>query len=217
MGKRDLQKEKQQELAAIWGSEVQGDARFPKRRRAAQKKGLGAVEDNDDDVDPDVLSDIGSDAGSITSKLSDTARKETRKTVKKKRADYRLHCFVEPGTELNAVRTVFEAYEPKVEIRTAQKGNLLNKSQFAVLTFRNKAMALHAVKQLDGTNQRDLLGVSSLKLNLMLTRQQSKIARKALNRKIRHEKERNQLMEEQEDLAFIENFLKQHSSAKKSK
>ncbi|AYU76777.1 hypothetical protein, conserved [Leishmania donovani] len=216
MVKRDLQKEKQQELAAIWGSEVQGDARFPKRRRAAQKKGLGAVEDNDD-VDPAALSDIGSDAGSITSKHSDTAKKETRKTVKKESTDYRLHCFVEPGTELNAVRTVFEAYEPKVEIRTAQKGNLLNKSQFAVLTFRNKAMALHAVKKLDGTNQRDLLGVSSLKLNLMLTRQQSKIARKTFNRKIRHVKERNQLMEAQEDMAFIRNFLKQHSGAKKGK
>ncbi|CAG9570130.1 conserved hypothetical protein [Leishmania major strain Friedlin] len=216
MGKRDLQKEKQQELAAIWGSEVQGDARFPKRRRAAQKQGLGAVENNDD-VDTDVLSDIVSDAGSITSKHSDTAKKETRKTAKKKSTNYRLHCFVEPGTELNAVRTVFEAYEPKVEIRTAQKGNLLNKSQFAVLTFRNKAMALHAVKKLDGTNQRDLLGVSSLKLNLMLTRQQSKIARKTFNRKIRQEKERNQLMEEQADLAFIRNFLKQHSGAKKDK
>ncbi|GET86614.1 hypothetical protein, conserved [Leishmania tarentolae] len=215
MGKRDLQKEKEQELSAIWGSEVQGGARFPKRRRVAQKKGLGAVEDNDD-VDPEVLSDVGSDAGSTTSTHSDTTKKEAKKTTKKKSTNYRLHCFVEPGTELNAVRTVFEAYEPKVEIRTAQKGNLLNKSQFAVLTFPNKAMALHAVKTLDGTNQRDLLGVGSLKLNLMLTRQQSKIARKKFNRKIRHERAQNQLMEEQEDLAFIRNFLKQHSSVTKS-
>ncbi|KAG5510369.1 hypothetical protein GH5_06566 [Leishmania sp. Ghana 2012 LV757] len=212
MKKRDLQKEKQLELAAIWGSEVHGDARFPKRRGTAQKE-RGAVKDSDA-VGPDAPSDIGSDAESVTSKGSGAAKKEARKGVKERRTDYRLHCFVEPGTELNAVRTVFEAYEPKVEIRTAQKGNLLNKSQFAVLTFRNKAMALHAVKMLDGTNQRDLLGVTSLKLNLMLTRQQSKIARKKLNRKIRHEKERNQLMEEHDDLEFIRNFLQQQSSAK---
>ncbi|KAG5484701.1 hypothetical protein LSCM1_06518 [Leishmania martiniquensis] len=212
MGKRDLQKEKQLELAAIWGSEVHGDARFPKRRGATLKE-LGAAKDSDS-VGPDVLSDVGSDAGSISSKRGDKAKRETARTRKKGAAGYRLHCFVEPGTELNAVRTVFEAYEPKVEIRTAQKGNLLNKSQFAVLTFRNKAMALHAVKVLDGTNQRDLLGVTSLKLSLMLTRQQSKIARKKLNRKIRQEKQRNQLMEEQEDLEFIRNFLKQQRSVK---
>ncbi|KAI5690910.1 RNA recognition motif [Leishmania braziliensis] len=213
MGKRDLQKEKQLELATIWGSEVQGDARFPKRRGASQKKDVGLMADSGD-ADSDALSEIGSDARSITSKHSDTATKERRKAAKKKRTCYRLHCFVEPGTELNAVRTVFEAYEPKIEIRTAQKGNLLNKSQFAVLTFRNKAMALHAVKTLDGTNQRDMLGVTNLKLNLMLTRQQSKIARKKLSRKIRHEKQQNQLMEDQEDMAFIRNFLKQQSSAK---
>lgn len=217
MGKRDLQKEKQLELAAIWGSEVQGDARFPKRRGAGAKKDVGAVEETNDDVDPDVLSDMGSDAGSVTSKHSDSAKKEARKSAKKKSTDYRLHCFVEPGTELNAVRTVFEAYEPKAEIRTAQKGNLLNKSQFAVLTFRNKAMALHAVKTLDGTNQRDLLGVTSLKLNLMLTRQQSKIARKKLNRKIRQQKQQSQIMEEQEDLEFIRNFLRQQKGTKKAK
>lgn len=217
MVKRDLQKEKQLELAAIWGSEVQGDARFPKRRGAAEKKEISAVED-DNDVDPDVLSDIGSDAGSIDSKHSDKAKKEPRKKSKKtKSTEYRLHCFVEPGTELNAVRTVFDAYEPKVVLRTSQKGSLLNKSQFAVLTFRNKPMALHAVKTLDGTNQRDLLGVTSLKLNMMLTRQQSKIARKKFNRKIRQDKQRNMMQEEQEDLNFIRNFIKQQTEAKKAK
>ncbi|KAG5510067.1 hypothetical protein JKF63_06960 [Porcisia hertigi] len=216
MGKRDLQKEKQLELAAIWGSEVQGDARFPKRRGAAQKKDCTPV-NNNDDVDPDALSEIGSDVGSVASTHSDTAKKETRKSAKKKNTNYRLHCFVEPGTELNAVRTVFEAYEPKVEIRTAQKGNLLNKSQFAVLTFRNKAMALHAVKMLDGSNQRDMLGVTSLKLNLMLTRQQSKIARKKLNRKIHQVKQQDQFKEETEDLEFIRNLLKQQCRPKKIK
>jgi hypothetical protein len=214
-GKRDLQKEKQLELAAIWGSEVQGDARFPKRRGAAEKE-ITTVE-NDNDVDPDVLSDVGSDAGSLDSKNSNSVKKEPRKKAKTKSTEYRLHCFVEPGTELNAVRTVFEAYEPKVVLRTSQKGSLLNKSQFAVLTFRNKAMALHAVKMLDGTNQRDLLGVTNLKLNMMLTRQQSKIARKKLNRKIRQDKQRSLMLEEQQDLEFIRNFIKQQSASKKTR
>ncbi|KPI85539.1 hypothetical protein ABL78_5420 [Leptomonas seymouri] len=217
MVKRDLQKEKQLELAAIWGSEVQGDARFPKRRGAAEKKQISTVED-DNNVDPDVLSDIGSDAGSIDSRISDSTKKETRKKAKKaKSREYRLHCFVEPGTELNAVRTVFEAYEPKVVLRTSQKGSLLNKSQFAVLTFRNKPMALHAVKTLDGTNQRDLLGVTALKLNLMLTRQQSRIARKKFNRKIRQDKQRSMMLEEQQDLEFIRSFIKQQTASKSSK
>lgn len=216
MVKRDLQKEKQLELTAIWGSEVQGDARFPKRRGAADKNDIRTVED--DDVDLGALSDVGSDAGSIDSKHSDSAKKETGKKAKKtKSTEYRLHCFVEPGTELNAVRTVFDAYEPKVTLRTSQKGNLLNKSQFAVLTFRNKPMALHAVKMLDGTNQRDLLGVAKLKLNSMLTRQQTKIARKKLNRKIRQDKQRSMMLEEQQDMEFIRNFIKQQTSSKRSK
>ncbi|KPA76891.1 hypothetical protein ABB37_07283 [Leptomonas pyrrhocoris] len=217
MVKRDLQKEKQLELAAIWGSEVQGDARFPKRRGAAAKKDISTVEDNND-VDPDVMSDNGSDAGSAGSEIIGSAKKETRKKAKKKNStEYRLHCFLEPGTEVNAVRTVFEAYEPKVVLRTSQKGSLLNKAQFAVLTFRNKAMALHAVKVLDGTNQRDSLGVSQLKLNLMLTRQQSKIARKKFNRKILKDKQKNMIQEEQQDLEFIRSFIKQQTAPKKSK
>lgn len=217
MGKRDLQKEKQLELAAIWGSEVQGDARFPKRRGAAEKKDATAADDGND-VDPDVLSDMGSDAGSLHSAHSDSAKKEKKKKAKKTRStDYRLHCFVEPGTELNAVRTVFEAYEPKVSLRTSQKGSLLNKSQFAVLTFRNKALAMHAVKTLDGTNQRDFLGVTTLKLSLMLSRQQSRIARKKLNRRMKRDKEKTLMQEEAEDLAFIRNFLKQQPASRRPK
>lgn len=217
MAKRDLQKEKQLELAAIWGSEVQGDARFPKRKGASKKQVAAAGDDGAAAPDPEAPSDLESESGSALEYTEPGIKKEGRKDAKKKAGStlYRLHCFVEPGTEINAVRTVFEAYEPKVAIRTAQKGNLLNKSQFAVLTFRNKAMALHAVQTLDGTNQRDLLGVKQLKLSLMLSRHQSKIARKKLNKQIHRSREQSRVDEERKDVEFIKSFLKEHTTGKK--
>lgn len=211
MKKRNLEKEKQQELAAIWGAEVDGDARFPKRKGAVKKPQLPGVED-DLPLDTDVLSDFGSDVS------GEVAHEEKRapklKKSSKKPTFYRLHCFVEPGTEKNAVRTVFEDYEPKVELRSTQKGNALNKAQYAVLTFSNKAMALHAVKTLDGTNQRDLLGTKCVKLSLMLNRQQSKIARRRENRLRRHAKKKSAEDEHREDVEFLQKFIHSHVKRK---
>lgn len=206
MSKRDLEKEKQLELAAIWGSEVVGDSRFPKRKGAANKVLPVIDEDVPAEADVDVPSDVESVASSFTNDR--VARK--RKLAKKEPKLYRLHCFVAPGTERNAVRTVFEAYEPKVDIRTSQKGNLLNKTTYAVLTFRNKAMALHAVKMLDGTNQHDSLGVKELKLNMMLSRHQSKLVRMRTNRKFKKARETREADETKADLEFVQQFIKQH-------
>ncbi|CAD2222868.1 hypothetical protein AGDE_00512 [Angomonas deanei] len=205
--KRDLEKEKQLELAAIWGSETDGNSRFPKRKGSDKKSTVSFAMDDNTPIDPDVMSDFGSD-------VSDPEKvvKRPKKTDKKKKKTfYRLHCFVGAGTEKNAVRTVFDDYEPKVELRQTQKGNALNKSQFAVLTFKNKAMALHAVQKLDGSNQRDLLGVKSLKLNLMLDRHQSKIVRRRMNQ-IRKKAMRNTVDNEIErDAQFIQQFISRYS------
>lgn len=200
------------ELAAIWGSEVDGDSRFPKRRSNARKvvpvdpsrEAAAAVEEED------VPSDLDSETSEKGGLGEGKGKRSKNAARKERRSEYRLHCFVEPGTEINAVRTVFEAYEPKVTLRTSQKGNLLNKTQFAVLTFRNKAMALHAVKTLDGTNQRDLLGVRCLKLSLMLSRHQSKIVRRKISKTIKRDRERRMIMEAEEDRSFIKQFMKQY-------
>lgn len=214
MGKRDLEKEKQLELAAIWGGEVDGGSRYPKRRGGSQRPATLLTAEADVPMDPDALSDVGSELSEASGRGH--VSKKNKKSVKKASGEYRLHCFVEPGTEKNAVRTVFEAYDPKVELRTSQKGSLLNKTQFAVLTFRNKAMALHAVSVLDGTNQRDLLGVKKLKLSLMLTRQRSKVMRKVLNRKARAEMEAREMHETAEDLRFIQQFVREHAKSPKA-
>ncbi|CCW60461.1 unnamed protein product [Phytomonas sp. EM1] len=208
MGKLDLEKEKQMELAAIWGSEVDGDVRYPKRRGATKKVMRTEAISESDPNNEDVLSDVGSDGeGASTNKGNAKQKKNIKKDAKK---EYRLHCFVEPGTSKNAVRTVFDAYQPKVELRITQKGNLLNKSQYAVLTFRNKAMALHAVKMLDGTNQRDMLGVEKLKLNLMLNRHQSSIVRKKRNKLLKQYQNEKITKEVLNDMQFIEQFISQH-------
>ncbi|EPY36769.1 hypothetical protein STCU_00416 [Strigomonas culicis] len=209
MKKRNLEKEKQLELAAIWGAEVDGDARFPKRRGSAKKPQIAKLDDEELPLDTDVLSDFGSDVSGELEKAEKPAAKRAK--TAKKPTFYRLHCFVEPGTEKNAVRTVFEDYEPKVELRSTQKGNALNKAQYAVLTFSNKAMALHAVKMLDGTNQRDLLGTKCLKLSLMLNRQQSKIARRRENRVRRQAKKKSAEDEHREDMEFLQKFIHSHA------
>lgn len=212
---RDLEKERESELAAIWGSDGSGGQRYPKRRRGASKV-VPLNVDGDADMtaaDPtadDVLSDWSDndDRENAAPAEREEAKKKKRKT--EKNPAYRLHCFVEPGTEKNDVRTVFEAYNPKVDMRTSQKGSLLNKTHFAVLTFPNKAMALHAVQTLDGTNQRNLIGTHQLKLSLMLSRAQSKIVRKKTNKENK-QKQRDRLMKEaQDDTAFIQRFLKEN-------
>ncbi|ORC88616.1 uncharacterized protein TM35_000162540 [Trypanosoma theileri] len=221
MVKRDLEKEKQMELAAIWGSETDGDLRYPRRRRAAAKR-PNAISttsgSGNEEVEDDHLSDLGSDAIS-EDRASDIAAQKSKKAKKNKKTNttYRLHCFIEPGTEKNAVRTVFEAYEPKVELRTSQKGNLLNKTHYAVLTFRNKAMALHAVKVLDGTNQYDLLGVKELKLRLMLSRKEHNAARQKMRKRLREERGRQLMEESNEDAEFIKNFLATYAPSVKNK
>ncbi|ESS70469.1 hypothetical protein TCDM_00583 [Trypanosoma cruzi Dm28c] len=210
MVKRDLEKERQLELAAIWGSETDGDLRYPKRRRntAKQPTTTAAAAAADADGASDVLSSLGSDAVSESGGSDRGAPKKKRaKKGKKALSAYRLHCFVAPGTERNAVRTVFDAYEPKVEIRVSQKGNLLNKTHYAVLTFRNKAMALHSVKMLDGTDQRKLLGVKELRLGLMLSRKEQNASRRSMRKRLHEERERKMVKETEEDVTFIKNFM----------
>lgn len=206
---RNLEEEKQIELAAIWGSECSGEKRFPKRKRSSKKSVPDSQENPDDANDMDSLSSM-SDGDEFGGSQRSSGKNSKKKKRKKESSEYRLHCFIEPGTEKNDVRTVFEAYHPKVDIRSSQKGNLLNKTYFAVLTFANKAMALHAVQTLDGSNQRDLLGTPKLKLSLMLSREQSKVARKKLHRKLKCAKDDRVTAELKEDTEFIKRFLQQH-------
>jgi hypothetical protein len=210
--RRDFRKERESEMSAIWGSEVRGDVRFPKRKGGNAKR-LPLPGNSDAPMDTDELlsdndegennSDNGDENGS--SKKSKLASKKLKS--KKAMDRYKLHCFIEPGTTVNDVREVFEQYEPKVELRTSQKGNLLNKVHYALLTFRNKAMALHAVKKLDGTNQRDLLGVTALKISLCLTRQQNKVARKKARRDILKQVKAKKAKEEEDEETFIRKFV----------
>lgn len=206
---RDLEKEKQMELAAIWGTECSGEKRYPKRRRSSKKAVSDALDTADERNDGDSLSNM-SDEDESERKQRKTEKNSGKKKSKKENCEYRLHCFVEPGTEKNDLRTVFEAYNPKVEIRSSQKGNVLNKTYYAVLTFANKAMALHAVQTLDGTNQRDLLGTPKLKLGLMLSREQSRIVRKKMHQKLKHSREDRIANEVTEDAEFIKRFLQSH-------
>jgi hypothetical protein len=195
-GGSKLQNEKEAELSAIWGSERMGgrnsDRRAPQRKRR-RGKGEGSDDDDNDDNES-VISNLSIDsagqAKASASKAADkaAAAKKKKDETKTKRlaakAQVKLHCFVDPGTSKNDVREVFEQYEPKVALKVTQKGNLLNKSHYCVLTFTNKAMALHAVKTLDGSNQRDTIGVNPLKLSMMLSRAQSKLlSRRKKNRR----------------------------------
>jgi hypothetical protein len=186
-GSGKLGNEKEAELSAIWGSERMG-GRQSDRRAPQRKKRRGKGEGSDDDNDG-----AGSDAGSVMSNLSVdsdgrakatksgdkpvTGKKQAAKKAKREagKLAYKLHCFIAPGTTKNDVREVFEQYEPKVDLKVTQKGNALNKSHYCVLTFTNKAMALHAALKLEGTNQRDTIGINPLHLSMMLTRAQSKL------------------------------------------
>jgi hypothetical protein len=209
--RRDFRKERESEMTAIWGSEVRGEVRFPKRKGGANKNMTLAGTAAESPMDPnDLLSDnehedAASDNGENGTTLS---HKDKKKLASKKAlAKYRLHCFVESGTSVNDIREVFEQYEPKVDLRTSQKGNLLNKVHYAMLTFRNKPLALHAVQKLDGTNQRDLLGVTSLKLSMCLTREQNKLARKKARRQTLKEVKANKMKEVEDEETFIKNFM----------
>lgn len=163
-----LVEEREAEQAAIWGGERVGQQRMPARRRRRQRG---------EDLD-DAASDVDSVA-SVTidqsvRRTDESSKKAAKKKAKKAAPGYRLHTFVSPDTTKNDVREVFDQFDPKVDMRVTQKGNALNKSHFCVVTFRNKALALYAVKLLDGTNQRDTIGMNPMKLNMMLTRLQSK-------------------------------------------
>jgi hypothetical protein len=231
----DIEKERQSELAAIWGSDVRRGSgssavRVPAWRGGSKSSmsGAGAGDGGLGDDAPDDADDAVSNISSLVSSNQDKGMRKKKKNAKKqddktgkrkatsgtnnnedrsshKKSFYRLHCFIEVGTHINDVREVFERYEPKVEIKTSQKGNLLNKVQYAVLKFPNKAMALHAVKTLDGSNQRDLLGVNPLKLAIMLSREQNKI----LRRRTRKDNERAMKEKKRQEMEQDEQMLKQ--------
>jgi hypothetical protein len=225
MGRRtplEIEKERQAELAAIWGSDVRGNnRRVPSWRgksSSSSAPGTSALPDLPGDGGGLDADDAGSEISSLVSSNQDDRKRKKKEAAKKEASDsnkaakkakqgYRLHCFIEPGTSINDVREVFERYEPKVEIRTSQKGNLLNKVQYAALRFTNKAMALHAVKTLDGTNQRDLLGVSPLKLSMMLTREQNKILRRRLKKEHERAMRTKKLQQIEEDEQFLRKLV----------
>jgi len=188
MPKRILAMEREAELNAVWGSDSREGLRVPQRRRRRTEDDEPLVEADEKPM----------------AKPSEKVKGKKPKTS----TNYALHCVVGHGTTVNDVRRVFEDYEPRVEIRTTQKGNLLNKSQYAVLTFRNKALALHAVKCLDGRNQRDLMGVTRLQLALMLSREQNKIIRRT--RRITERKEASTRLKgkELEEEALLHELIK---------
>lgn len=176
-----LQTEKESELTAIWGGDKNARGqRLPFRRGRKKRMAQGNDEDevfsgSDDEGNPIAVTGAARTQKAAT---HDTKKEKKEKSAKKK-AETRLHCFVGPGTHKNQVREVFDLYEPGVDIRTAQKGNALNRTTYAVLTFPNKAMAYHAVLTLDGTDQSALLGVKALKMGVMVPRD----LRKQLERK----------------------------------
>lgn len=186
-----MEEERQSELAAVWGTEAVNGHRVPRRRGRKEHATV-----NEDDLygsadDVSVAGDVGEGDCATPHVASAAAAKKAKKATvnaavkrkKKESPEYRLHCIVVSGTTRNDVREVFEQYEPKVELCIGQKGNLLNKTHYCILTFPNKAMAMHAVLKLDGTNQRNTIGVHCMKLALMLTRKQGKKVRAARNRK----------------------------------
>lgn len=186
-----LKVEQEQELAAIWGKDVdlKTGARAPFRR--GKNKSINrneededVVVDSDDEMKAGHIDDNGAQPGGSQSNRYDK-KKNTKKEIGKgakgdaktkqnaKKLECRLHCFITPGTQKNNVREVFETcgIDPiKVELRTSQKGNALNKTNYAVLTFAYKAHAYWAAMKLNGTNQSDLIGVNSMKLGMMVPR-----------------------------------------------
>lgn len=167
-------------------------ARIQKQKQISELiSGVGAdAADNDDDDDLEsVISFISDTADEKKVAANTAARTKAKKDKKAKDPRHRLHCFVEPGTTKNDVRTVFEGYgDPEVELRTSQKGNALNKTHFAVLTFKNKPHALWAALNLDGSNQRDSIGTNPMILNMFLSREEQKSVKRRAAKKAKSEK-----------------------------
>ena len=183
--KKDMEKEK--EMALIWGgrkSKPQGAVTLRANTPAAHQQDPAADSDNDDAASNiSFVSDTDGKHGG-KGKSAASAAKKKKHEAKKNDPKMRLHTFVAPGTNKNEVRAVFEAYgAPEVELRTSQKGNAMNKTHYAVLTFRNKALALWATLHLDGSNQRDTIGINPMKLNMFLSRDQQKMVRRRAARK----------------------------------
>lgn len=200
--------EREKELASIWGEKqlAKRNEQETKKIKLHEKTGKlseAAVKKIENDISDD--GDL-SDASSVISFVSDTAldpeqrKKRAEKiaaqagkkkgkdgaTKKRRDAKYRLHCFIAPGTNRNDVRAVFEDYgEPDVELRTSQKGNALNKTHFAVLTFKKKTHALFAARHLDGSNQRDTIGMNPMELSIFLSREQQRLVKKKAKKAVK--------------------------------
>ena len=189
--------ERESELSTIWGSHVVksnargwGDEpapasgaatnmggsdptalrvpRIAKRRMAGNDSDDELANSDDDKIKP-------TKKGVKKGKDDKTAAKAAKDAKKKAQRDqYKLHCFIAPGTTKNEIRELFEDYEPKVDVRVSQKGNVLNKTHFCVLTFSNRAMALHAVQRFQGTDQMNTIGSRSVQLSVMRSRRQNK-------------------------------------------
>ena len=180
-----LRAETEAEQSAIWGGDKNNKGqRMPFRRgRKKRLEGGGGEDDeavfsgSDDEGNPIAVTANG-EPKKKNAKTHD-ARKDAKPKSDKKQRETRLHCFIGPGVHKNKVREAFERYEPGVDMRSAQKGNALNRTTYAVLTFPNKALAYHCVLTMDGSDQTDLLGVKSLKMGLMIPRD----LRKKLERK----------------------------------
>jgi hypothetical protein len=164
-----LSKEKENELTAIWGSHVVRESRVPKASKTRIETGeedelLEMAERRAERVRQGVK-------GKGKGKNGEAEKKNAKR---KSTQEYKIHCFVAPGTTRNEIRHLFEDYEPKVDLRVSQKGNLLNKTHYAVLTFANKAMALHAVLRFQGTDQMNTIGSRCVELGIMRSRRQNK-------------------------------------------
>lgn len=177
-----LQREKVESLVSIWGPKALSRSAAPAGSRAAAT----AAELNDA-LERASNSSLDSLLEGTNEKKQKKAKKDSKATKSAKGkvhrhgdplAPFRLHCFVGPKATKNDVRRVFDAYGPNVEVRSTQKGNALNRTFFAIVSFRNMAMGLHAVQTLNLTDQSDFLDVSRLELSLMLSREEQKIVRR---------------------------------------
>ena len=204
------------------------DEALQQKMRENEENGIeitaGGALNEDNGFDEDTASTVGSENGEEARKKRDKKKDERKarrveagkltKSELRKMHEFKLHCFIGQGTNNNDIREVFEQYLPKVEIKTTQRGNVLNKAQYAVLTFRSKAMGLHAVKMLDGTDQRDTLGMKDFKLQLMLSREQNKIVRRRQQKLAQTKLVARKAAEEEADRQFLASFLKEHRAKK---
>lgn len=211
---RFTEAEKEREMASIWGqkqlskrqeqemkkvklfdtTKEEKEAKHQKKQELKKSLLPDAVLTDDDDDDESVISFVSDTALDPAQKKKKQAKMEANAGKKKgkngeKESKYRLHCFIAPGTAKNDVRSVFEDYgEPDVELRTSQKGNALNKTHFAVMTFKKKTHALFAALHLDGSDQRDSIGMNPMELNIFLSRDQQKLVKKKSKKEIKKKK-----------------------------